>query len=35
MKPSDATAPDRCVRIYFEIDPEIHKVVIGWVGRHP
>lgn len=35
MKPSDATAPDRCVRIYFDVDPVSNKVVIGWVGRHP
>jgi len=35
MKPTDATSPDRCVRIYFDIEPAIGKVVIGWVGRHP
>ena len=35
MKPTDATSPDRCVRIYFDIEPDIGKVVIGWVGRHP
>jgi len=34
-KPSDATSPDRCVRIYFAHDPERQKMLIGWVGRHP
>lgn len=35
LKPSDATAPDRCVRIYFEYDENRRKTVVGWVGRHP
>jgi len=35
LKPSDATAPDRCVRIYFEYDETRQKTVVGWVGRHP
>ena len=35
MKPSDATSPDRCVRIYFDWDQDLRKVVIGWVGRKP
>ncbi|MEW8288595.1 MAG: hypothetical protein AB2697_21645 [Candidatus Thiodiazotropha endolucinida] len=35
MKPSDATAPDRCARIYFDVEAENNTVVIGWVGRHP
>ena len=34
-KPSDGARPDRCVRIYFDWDPERSVVVIGWVGRHP
>jgi len=34
LKPSDATAPDRCVRIYFEYDENRRKTVVGWVGRH-
>jgi hypothetical protein len=35
LKPSDATAPDRCVRIYFDYDEKRKKTVVGWVGRHP
>jgi hypothetical protein len=35
LKPSDVTAPDRCVRIYFEYDENRKKTVVGWVGRHP
>ncbi len=35
LKPSDATSPDRCVRIYFEYDEECGKTIVGWVGRHP
>lgn len=35
LKPSDATAPDRCVRIYLEYDDARRQTVIGWVGRHP
>lgn len=35
LKPSDATSPDRCVRIYFEYDEVRQKTVVGWVGRHP
>lgn len=35
LKPSDATAPDRCVRIYFDYDETRQKTVVGWVGRHP
>jgi uncharacterized coiled-coil protein SlyX len=35
LKPSDATAPDRCVRIYFDYDEIRRKTVVGWVGRHP
>lgn len=34
LKPSDATSPDRCVRIYFEYDETRQKTVVGWVGRH-
>jgi len=35
LKPSDATSPDRCVRIYFDYDDARRKTVVGWVGRHP
>ena len=35
LKPAEAVAPDRCVRIYFEWDDEREVVVVGWVGRHP
>lgn len=35
LKPTDNTSPDRCVRIYFEFDAGIGKVIVGWVGRHP
>lgn len=35
LKPSDQTANDLCVRIYFDWDEVRRKVVIGWVGRHP
>jgi len=34
LKPTDGTAPDRCVRIYFEYDEESQKTAIGWVGTH-
>ena len=35
LKPAEATAADRCVRIYFNWDDISEKVVVGWVGRHP
>ncbi|MEX0715073.1 MAG: hypothetical protein WD066_00730 [Planctomycetaceae bacterium] len=35
LKPSDGTAPDRCVRIYFAYNEARRKTVVGWVGRHP
>jgi len=35
LKPSDATAPDRCVRIYFDYAEEKKKTIVGWVGAHP
>ncbi|MGQ0735817.1 MAG: hypothetical protein ACT4QD_19450 [Acidobacteriota bacterium] len=35
LKPTEATQPDRCVRIYFDWDDASEQVVIGWVGRHP
>jgi hypothetical protein len=35
LKPTDATSPDRCVRIYFDWDDASDKAVIGWIGRHP
>lgn len=34
LKPSEATSPDRCVRIYFDWDDASAKIVVGWVGRH-
>ena len=35
LKPSEATGPDRCVRIYFHYDETVQKTIVGWVGRHP
>jgi len=35
MKPSEATSPDRCVRIYFDWDTATEQIVVGWIGRHP
>jgi hypothetical protein len=35
MKPTDATSPDRCVRIYFDWDSDQKRVVVGWLGRKP
>jgi|694.fasta_scaffold00416_55 hypothetical protein len=35
LKPSEATSPDRCVRIYFDYDEEREMTILGWVGRHP
>lgn len=35
LKPSEATSPDRCVRVYFDYDEERRKTIIGWVGTHP
>lgn len=35
LKPNEATSPDRCVRIYFDLDYENKRAVVGWVGRHP
>ncbi len=35
LKPSEATSPDRCVRIYFHYDETSQKTIVGWVGRHP
>jgi hypothetical protein len=35
LKPTDGTHPDRCVRIYFELEENQDKALIGWVGRHP
>lgn len=35
LKPSEATHPDRCVRIYFAWDEASDQVIVGWVGRHP
>lgn len=34
-KPKEATSPDKCVRIYFDVDEENSKIIIGWIGRHP
>ncbi|NKF20873.1 hypothetical protein [Solimonas marina] len=35
LKPNDNIAPDKCVRIYFEAEPERDRIVVGWIGRHP
>ena len=35
LKPSEATAQDRCVRVYFDYDEQRRKTIIGWVGKHP
>ena len=35
LKPSEATHPDRCVRIYFHYDEVTQRCLVGWVGRHP
>ena len=35
LKPSEATSPDRCVRVYFDYDEERNKIIVGWVGKHP
>ena len=31
LKPVEAAAPNRCVRIYFDFDDESGKTVVGWV----
>lgn len=35
LKPSEATSPDRCVRVYFDFDEKRGKTIVGWVGKHP
>ena len=35
LKVTEAVAPDKCVRIYFEYSRKSGKVIIGWVGRRP
>jgi predicted nucleic acid-binding Zn-ribbon protein len=35
LKPNEATAPNKCVRIYFDWDEASEMTVIGWIGRHP
>lgn len=35
LKPSEATSPDRCVRVYFDYDEKLAKTVVAWVGKHP
>jgi hypothetical protein len=35
LKPTDATSPDRCVRIYFDWKADDKTVVVGWLGRNP
>lgn len=35
IKVSDGTSPDRCVRIYYRIDTNKKKIIIGWIGPHP
>lgn len=32
LKVNDAVAPDRCVRIYFKISPDISSMKVGYVG---
>ena len=34
LKPTTATSPDRCVRLYFHLDNDKGRVMIGWIGRH-
>jgi hypothetical protein len=35
MKPKEGVSPDKCVRIYFEVEQNDGRIVVGWVGRHP
>ena len=35
LKPSEATSPDRCVRVYFDYDEKRSKTIVAWVGKHP
>lgn len=35
MKPKEGAHPDKCVRIYFAVEQNAQRVVVGWVGRHP
>lgn len=35
LKPSEATSPDRCVRIYYDWDDSRKQFIVGWIGRHP
>lgn len=35
LKTSEATSPDRCVRIYYKWVTEERSLVVGSVGRHP
>ncbi len=35
LKPNDSTSPNRLVRIYFCLDRNLNKTIVGWVGRHP
>jgi len=35
LKTSNATSPDRCVRIYYEWDSDAERLIVGCVGRHP
>lgn len=35
LKPSDNVAPDRCVRIYFDLPDDSNEIRVGYVGRHP
>lgn len=34
-KPSEATSPNQCVRIYFDWCPNRKKIIVGSIGRKP
>ena len=34
LKPSDATSPDMCARIYFTVTDDYPHVRVGYIGRH-
>ncbi len=34
-KPTNACAPDRCARIYFDLADDRCTVILGYIGRHP
>lgn len=35
LKPNENTGPDKCVRVYYEFDESMGKIIVGWIGRHP